>query len=220
LEREVLEKIEQINSVLVDRDKLTPLSSKIFILWGVVTSILVFTIPSIFISDTLTTTEKLSYSASIFIVVFSIAFVFETFFVKKENKKAGFEKFTKLQKDIESVFALNISIAIILTLAFSLSNNGVFIFSLWLFLIGASYFIVGIMSKKIFKIYGLILVGVSAVFTLLIIFSIVNNRELLLFDTTFITENVFQIGQYLNLIFGGFGHIVLGVLIERENRVV
>ncbi len=216
----VLAKIEQINSILVDKEKMIPISGKIFIIWGVAISIVIFLIPYIFENQNFSINQKLFYSLISFIVIFGITFIFEYFIVKKENTKAGFKEFTKLQKDIETTYILSVIIGVILTLALAITGGSFFIFSIWFFLIGMAYYSTGIMFKSIFKTYAIVLIGAGTLLTIYGIILITSNLNLTYQERSLIHKDIFLIGKYLTLVVLGFGHIILGLIIQKDKKVV
>jgi len=194
---DVLKKLKEIHTSLLENEKFMPYNFNAIIVWGVVAIFLFIFASNIF---------KISIIyGSIFLIVFlGFGALVEYFLIKNENKKYDMPYFNKLQNFVEKVYVINIIFGIFLTIIFVQSMLIDYIYIIWIFLIGSAGYIAGFsINSKLFTYHSII--SISVAFTLFIL-------------STFFNITIFN--QLAAIVVIGFGYIYLGIRLKRESNDV
>jgi len=197
---EVLNQLGDIHSSLVDKEKFLPYNYNLLIMWGIISAILYLTFEEV---------SKMSiwYALGYIVGVLIIGFLFELYFIRKENIKYNLQKFTKVQTYIEANYTFAIVFAVVLTIIFTTNNLIVYAYLSCIFLFGYSDWVSGfILNNRKFTVVGLINMSVSlAIFTICI-----------LFNPALIQSSI----KYIAVLFSSGGLIYLGISIKKDYELV
>ena len=133
---EVLQHLHEIKSALVDKDTFFPYNYNALIVWGVIGIIMTLFFPYLI-------AKSITQGALFAMVVMAGGFVIESLMTKKVNADFDLESCTKKQRFIATLYGVNVSFAILLSVLFAKYQLMVPIFMVWIFVCGLAHFVVG-----------------------------------------------------------------------------
>jgi hypothetical protein len=141
-----LQHLNEIKSVLVDKDAFFPYNYNALIVWGIIGMIM-----SLFMGVILK--SSIFYGVIFSIVMMTIGFVIEGFLTKQVNKDYDIENCTKKQKFIAQIFTILTLFAVALSAL--LAKYGLIspAYIVWIFMCGVGYFAIGfVLNIRLFTL--------------------------------------------------------------------
>ena len=207
-ELDALEQLELIKSTVLDKDGLLPTSGKDFIIWGIISTTLFMGMPLFFIYQELAVSI---ISSSIFMFSLLVLGLFISFRLRKQKNKEKERKFSKYQEMLKyiSISATGLGFTLSVLLA---QNFSIFIPLIWMYLIGMTFIVEGYFSIKILTKYGLFLISLSSIISLVFLFfiDIQNCNESL---------SLYYISATIASLSLGVGMITLGIKLLKKERL-
>jgi len=193
-----IERLNEIHSTLVDKEKFLPYNYNILILWGVISAVLFLTF------------ERVASFGVVYSVGYILGFVLlgtlvEYYFMKIENSKYDLSNLTKTQKFIESIYGFSTVFGGFMTYLFLQNDLVSYAYIIWIFLLGLNKFMIGFaINQKRFQRAGILSISISFILFLTSLYGI---------DTK-------EVGKYLAVIFVSGGCVYLGIVTKREQKSV
>lgn len=211
---EALQHIQGMRSFLLDRRGNLPIPTGQFFLWSLISAILILILPLLFKSEIDT-----SIIATILTTLFGLlslgGWILNRLIVKENRKRE--RDWSQYQKLILKIGFFHIFFAALMTLILGTFFNGLLVNSIWMFVLGMTYMIVGFFSRKLLTQYGMGLMILSFIFsTLVYIYLLSADSEQAVIDHYLV--QIHYIDTLLGLISISGGHLVLGIYFLKQQR--
>ncbi len=198
---EALEHLSAIKSVLIDKDSFFPYNYNALIIWGLIGTIMTFTMPYLMKHSII---EGTLFS----IAMMSIGFFIEGLLTKRVNENYDIETCTKKQRFIASSFTILATFAIIFSAFFAKQDLIVPLFMIWMFTCGFGHYVVGyVLNIRLFTVMGYI-----SIVTALILFIV----SIFMIDLGDINSLFFYICQVITFVVLGILPIWMGRKLKKE----
>ncbi len=187
---EALEHLSAIKSALVDKHFFFPYNYNALIVWGVIGTIMTFTMPYLMKNSVM--------QGTIFsIFMMSVGFIIEGFLTKRINENYDIETCTKKQRFIAVSFTILSVFAIVFSAFLAKYDLIVPLFMVWMFMCGFGHYVVGyVLNINLFTVTGYISIVIS----------------LVLFISSYFVSNLGDLDSGYFLFVQVISFVVLGIL--------
>ncbi|MGV6808455.1 MAG: hypothetical protein ACWA5U_01115 [bacterium] len=213
---EALQHIQGMRHMLLDRQGNLPIPTGHFFLWSIISALLIIALPFLFKSSI-----NLSMIAFILMVLFGLLGLggwILSYLINKENNKRerGWGAYQKL---IIKIGFFNIFFAAIMTMVLGSFLEGLLVNSIWMFVLGMTYMIIGFFSRAILTQYGIGLMILSLIFSMIAYSYLLYMNDPATIPTQHLAY-IHQIDTLLGLISISGGHLMLGIYFLKKQPYV